>query len=308
MSNKRTSKKKISVLGTSVLGIVVLVLGLLEYFGVISLGGKATISDRTERLLKDDTYVSFIDVGQGNSVLVKSGESSMLIDGGEAEMGRDVVAYLKANNISKLDYILATHQHTDHYGGLIDVLNSDIEVDKIIMPKIPDKLVPSSYTYTNFLNAIKNKGLKVRAAKDEEFTFGSVTVNTYAMYGDYSDLNNYSVVTKITTKAGKFLIMGDLETTAEKELLSKNSDISADVLCVGHHGSSSSTGNNLLKRVNPICAVICVGAGNSYGHPNEAALDRLKKYTDKIYRTDLNGTVVFGCDSEGLEVSFEKEE
>lgn len=308
MSKGKKYKKKISALGTALIGLAVLVFGLLDHFGIVSLGGKAEITKSSETALDADTSVSFIDVGQGNSALVVSGDRSMLIDGGEVDKGKDVVAYLKAQRISRLDYIIATHQHTDHIGGLIDVLKSDIEVGKIIMPKIPDKLVPTSYTYTNFLDAVKSKGLKVKAAKDEEFSLGSVIVYTYAMSGDYSDLNNYSVVTKITTKAGKFLIMGDLETTAEKELLNKNQDLSADVLAMGHHGSSSSTGNSLLKAVNPVCAVISVGADNSYGHPNEAALERVKKYTDKVYRTDLNGSIVFNCDSKNLDLTIEKEE
>lgn len=307
MAKNKKTKNKISAFGIALVGLVVLVFGLLDHFKIISLGEKADITEGIQNALESDTSVSFIDVGQGNSALVISGDSSMLIDGGEAEKGKDVVAYLKTCGITKLDYIIATHQHTDHIGGLIDVINSDIEVSKIIMPKIPDKLVPTSLTYTNLLNAIKNKGLKVNTAKDEEFSLGSVTVNTFAMSGDYSDLNNYSVVTKITTNAGKFLIMGDLETTAEKELISKKQDLSADVLAMGHHGSSSSTGSNLLKAVNPVCAVISVGSDNSYGHPNEAALKRVKKYTDMIYRTDKNGNIVFGCDFKNLDLTVEKE-
>lgn len=306
MAKKKSGVKKPKTLAALIVGIIVLAVGALDYFGVISLTEKqAEISVNPASSDADDT-VNFIDVGQGNCTLVKSGGSAMLIDAGETDKGKDVVSYLKALNIKRLDYIIVSHQHSDHMGGMTEVINSGIEVGKIIMPKVPEKLTPTSYTYTNLLTAIKEKGLTVRAARDEEFSVGDVKVNTYAMKGDYSDLNNYSVVTKLTTNAGSFIIMGDLETTAEKELLNKNADLSADVILIGHHGSSSSSSDKLLKSVNPSCAVISVGAGNKYGHPNDSTIERIKKYTDKIYRTDLNGNIVFDCDNEDLSLSIDK--
>lgn len=306
MSKKKSRVKKPKTLATLLIGVVVLIIGALNYFGVISLTEKqAEISVNPASSNANDT-VSFIDVGQGNCTLVKSGDSAMLIDAGEVDKGKDVVSYLKALKIKKLDYIIVSHQHSDHMGGIVEVLNSDIEVGKIIMPKIPEKLTPTSYTYTNLLTSIKEKGLLVRAARDEEFYVGNVTVNTYAMKEDYSDLNNYSVVTKFKTNAGSFIIMGDLEKAAEKELLNKNADLSVDVILLGHHGSSSSSGDKLLKSVNPSCAVISVGANNKYGHPNDSTIERVKKYTDKIYRTDLNGNIVFDCDNKDLSLSIDK--
>ena len=307
MARKRTSRKKISGAAAVVLGIAVLIIGALEYFGAIDLGGtKADVVLSGKGAAVSDESVSFIDVGQGNSALAVSSGHAMLIDGGEVDRGKDVLAFLEKNGITKLDFIIATHQHTDHIGGLVDVLQSDIEIGAVIMPKIPDDLIPTSYTYENFLKAVSDRGLKIRTARDEEFKLGNFTVKTFAMSGDYSDLNNYSVVTKITTSAGSFLIMGDLETTAEKELLAKSADLFADVLCVGHHGSSSSTGDALLAAVNPSCAVISVGEGNRYGHPNEPTLERIREYTDKILRTDLNGNIVFDLTKQNLSVSFDK--
>lgn len=307
MARKKTSKKKISGAAAVVLGIIVLILGTLEHFGVIDLNDtKADVVLSGKGATVSDDSVSFIDVGQGNSALAISSGHAMLIDGGETDKGKNVLAFLEKNGVKKLDYVIATHQHTDHIGGLVDVLQSDIEIGTVIMPKIPDDLIPTSYTYENFLNAISDRGLKIHAARDEELKLGNFTVNTFAMSGDYSNLNNYSVVTKISSEAGSFLIMGDLETTAEKELLSKSSDLSADVLYVGHHGSSSSSGSALLDAVDPSCAVISVGEGNKYGHPNEPALKRIREHTDKILRTDLNGNIVFDCTKQNLSVSFDK--
>lgn len=306
MSKKKYSAKRPKTLAALVVIILLLIVGVLDYFGVISLSEKQAEISVSPASSDAENTVNFIDVGQGNCTLVKSGESAMLIDAGETDKGKDVVSYLKALRINKLDYIIISHQHSDHMGGMIEVLNSDIEVGKIIMPKIPQELTPTSYTYTNLLNAIKEKGLKVRAARDEEFSVGNIKVNTYAMEGDYSDLNNYSVVTKLTTGGGRFIIMGDLETTAEKELLNKNVDLSAEVILVGHHGSSSSSSDKFLKSVDPSCAVISVGFDNKYGHPNDAAIKRINKYTDNIYRTDLNGNIVFDCDNENLSLSVQK--
>lgn len=308
MAKKKSRARNPKMLISLIAGAIVLIVGALDYFGIISLTEKqAEISVNPACADANDT-VNFIDVGQGNCTLVKSGDSAMLIDAGEVDKGKDVVSYLKALRIRRLDYIIISHQHTDHMGGVIEVINSDIEVGKIIMPKIPEKLTPTSYTYTKLLNEIKNEGLSVRAARDEEFYIGSIKVNTYAMEGDYSNLNNYSVVTKFTANAGSFIIMGDLEKTAEKELLNKNFDFAADVILVGHHGSSSSSSDSLLKRVNPSCAVISVGTGNKYGHPNDSAIKRIKNYTDKIYRTDLNGNIVFDCDNKELRLSIDKDD
>lgn len=308
MAKKKSSVKNQKMLLAVIAAVVVFIVGALDYFGIISLTEKQAEISVDPASSDANVTVNFIDVGQGNCTLVKSGDSAMLIDAGETDKGKDVVSYLNALGVKKLDYIIVSHQHSDHMGGMIEVLNSDIEVGKIIMPKIPEKLTPTSYTYTNLLTAIKEKGLTVRAARDEELSVGAVTVNTFAMEGDYSDLNNYSVVTKITTKAGSFIIMGDLETTAEKELLNKNADLSADVILIGHHGSSSSSGDKLLSSVDPTCAVISVGANNKYGHPNDSTIERIKNYTDKIYRTDLNGNIVFDCDNENLSLSVDKGE
>lgn len=308
MARRKTSSKNTKTIATIIAVVLVLIVGALDYFGVINLSDEQTEISVSSTASDAENTVSFVDVGQGNCTLAVSGDSAILIDAGETDKGEDVVSYLNAMNVTRLDYIIISHQHTDHMGGMIDVLNSDIEVGKIIMPEIPEKLTPTSYTYTNLLTAIEEKGLSVRAARDEQFEVGDFTVSTFAMEGDYSDLNNYSVVTKIETDAGSFIIMGDLETTAEKELLSKDADLSADVILVGHHGSSSSSSESLLESVNPSCAVISVGADNSYGHPNDATIERIENYTNSIYRTDLNGTIVFDCDGKDLSLSVEKSE
>ncbi len=185
-------------------------------------------------------------------------------------------------------------------------MESDIKIDKIIMPKIPDEQVPTSYTYTKLLKAIINKGLTVTKADDSEFDLGCAVINTYTPKKVYKNLNDYSVATKITHGGNSFLITGDLGKQSEKELINRGCNLSAKVLQAGHHGSRESSIKQFLEKVHPSYAVIQCGAGNSYGHPHDEALERMSKYAEKIYRNDKDGTIVFESDGKGMNINFEK--
>jgi competence protein ComEC len=248
-----------------------------------------------------DLAVYYLDVGQGDSELIVAGNTAMLIDAGEAEYGESVVSYIKKLGITKLDYIIATHPHSDHIGGLPAVIES-FDVGKIIAPKLPDSQTPTSKVYEKFLDAVSDKGLKITAAKAGDiYSLGgnknnetcAFTVLSPGAKTDYSDLNNYSVVIKLVYGKSKWLFTGDAEKQAETKMLESKFDLSADVLKVGHHGGSTSTTDEFLDSIKPQAAVIEVGAGNSYGHPSEAVLERLSAYTDRVYRTDLEGTIIF---------------
>lgn len=253
-----------------------------------------------------DLSVHFIDVGQGDCTLVMCDGKNMLIDAGESDQGEKVVEYLKAQNIESLDYVIGTHPHSDHIGGLRAVVESDIKIGKIIMPKIPDEQVPTSYTYTKLLKAIISKGLTITSADDSVFNLGSAVINTYTPKKKYKDLNDYSVATKIAHGENSFLITGDLGKQSEKELVNRGCDLSARVLQVCHHGSRESSSELFLSKVKPEYAVIQCGAGNSYGHPHEEVLERLSVYTSEIYTTDTDGTIVFESDGEGMNIKKEK--
>ncbi len=253
-----------------------------------------------------DLSVHFIDVGQGDCTLVMCEGHNMLIDAGESDQGEKVVEYLHAQGIESLDYVIGTHPHSDHIGGLKAVVNSDIEIGKIIMPKIPDDQVPTSYTYTKLLKAIINKGLTITSAGDSVFQLGSAVVNTYTPKKKYKDLNDYSVAARIAHGENSFLITGDLGKQSEKELVNRGCDLSARVLQVCHHGSRESSSELFLSKVKPAYAVIQCGAGNSYGHPHEEALQRINEYTSEVYTTDSDGTIVFESDKAGMNIKTEK--
>ena len=240
----------------------------------------------------------FIDVGQGDSVFIElPGEKVMLIDGGSRGYADTVIKYIKKYKIDKIDYLVATHPHEDHIGGLPEVIKA-FEIGQIYMPKAE----ANTKIFGQLLDSIEAKGLKIKSSKagvnilDE----GGLRIDIISPAKDsYSDVNDYSAVIKITYGSISMIFMGDASVNAENEI---TADVSADLLKVGHHGSSTSTSADFLKRVNPKYAVICVGKGNTYGHPTAAALNRLKKQNVEIYRTDINGSII--ASSNGAKIIF----
>lgn len=237
----------------------------------------------------------FLDVGQGDSILIRfPNEQTMLIDSGESGAGDRVVSYLKQQGIDRIDYLVATHPHEDHIGGMVKVIEA-FEIGEVYMPKVTH----TSKTYENLLLAIQDKGLKIMAARagvniiEEE---GLKAVFVAPCSAHYDNLNNYSAVVKVQYGKTSFLLAGDAEAEAEQEMLGGEEELKADVLKVGHHGSSTSTTEPFLDAVSPKYAVISSGEGNQYGHPHQETLERLCRDGIEIYRTDTYGTVLFVSD------------
>ncbi len=204
-------------------------------------------------------------------------------------------------------YVIATHPHSDHIGGLPTVI-SGIDVENIIMPEIPDEYVPTTKTYYNLLTAISDKGLKItKAVTGDAYDIGGAVLTILAPISYSGDnMNNYSVTSILDYGETSFLFTGDMESTVEKELVNYGYDLSVDVIKVGHHGSSTSSSEKFLSAVNPRYCVIQCGADNSYNHPNEKTVERLLEYTKEIYRNDLQGTIVIESDGSQLNCIFEK--
>lgn len=245
-----------------------------------------------------DLTVNFLDVGQGDSIFIvlPTGET-MLIDAGNDENGSDIVDYIATKGYNFITYLIATHPHADHIGGMAYVVNN-LTVKNVYMPKVQT----DTETFENLLTAIQNKGLKVNSAKAgvSVFESGDIKISFIAPNSDnYDDLNDYSAVIKLTYKANSFLFMGDAETVSENEI---TADVNADVIKTGHHGSDSSTGQTFLNKVSPKYAVISVGADNSYGHPTQETLDKLNDNGITTFRTDLDGTIVFTSDGDNITI------
>lgn len=247
--------------------------------------------------------VHFIDVGQADAALVLCDGQAMLIDGGNAEDSSLMYTHLKNRGITRLDYVIGTHAHEDHIGGIAGALNY-ASVVKAYCPVTSY----SSRAFDNFMKAVRNHGVSVAVPTvGERFSLGSASCQIIGV-NSTDDTNNSSIVLRITYGNTSFLFTGDAEREAEEIILNSGYDLRSDVLKVGHHGSSSSTGYLWLRQVAPSYAVISVGKGNSYGHPTETVLSRLRDADVTTYRTDLQGDIICVSDGQSLQFRAERNE
>lgn len=250
--------------------------------------------------------VHFIDVGQGDSILIENGEESFLIDAGENDKGDEVLAYLNTLGIEKLDIAVGTHPHSDHIGGLDTVLRS-VPAGEVWQPDMPESVIPTTRTYEDLLDAIDACGAKdyiVGPGDAVDLCGGRFEV--LGPVALYEDLNDASLVIKFTYGDMSFLFTGDMEKPAEADLLASGADVKADVLKMGHHGSSTSTGAAFADAVDAGYYVIQCGAGNDYGHPHREIKAFLEEEGDPYWRTDEDGSIVMTCDGKSVTVSTEK--
>ena len=246
--------------------------------------------------------VHYLDVGQGDSIFIElPNNETMLIDAAESYQSENIINYLKNLNYQKIDYVIGTHPHTDHIGGLKDIINT-FEIGKIYMPKV----VSTTKTYENLLMAIKDKNLKINTAKagTSIIDTDALKINILAPNSEtYTELNNYSVVTKITYGKTKFLFMGDAEKLSENEI---KENVTADVIKIGHHGSNTSSSINFIKKVNAKYGIISVGLNNKYNLPKEETIKNWENTGTKIYLTSINGTIRASSDGTNIKIESEK--
>lgn len=245
--------------------------------------------------------VHYIDVGQGDSVFIQlpNGETS-LIDGGPRSSSSVVVDYLKDMKVEKIDYLIATHPHEDHIGGLPEVIKN-YEIGAVYMP---DR-VANTTIFERLLKEIKAKDLKINIPESGEFLIdnGDFKYQILAPNKEkYNNTNDYSIVSKLTFKDKSFLFTGDAEKTSEKEIIEKNYDLTSDVLKIGHHGSSTSTTDEFLEKVDPDYGVISLAKDNKYGHPHVETIEKLNKKGISILRTDELGNIVIKSDGKDIKI------
>lgn len=247
----------------------------------------------------ENLAVTFLNVGQGDSSFIEFPNGKcMLIDASTLGESERILNHIAGKGYQKIDYVVATHPHNDHIGGMRNVTDC-FEIGKVYMP---DE-VSTSDTYLGFLKALKNQGVPVsKATGGTEFEEDGVKVEFLSpLREEYEDLNNWSAVVKITFGEKAFLFTGDAEELAEIDMLENGADLKADVLKVGHHGSSSSTSEAFLEAVSPKFAVISCGKDNDYGHPHKEVLRRLEKADVKVYRTDVNGDITLISNGQEVE-------
>lgn len=304
VKQKRTLIVSLSIIFAIAIGITV-----CENFNIISwknVFNLAGVSDFTSESDRYDMSVHFIDVGKADSIYIKCKDKNILIDSGEKNTYDLVNEYLRRQNVKVLDLVIATHPHTDHIGGMPKVIE-EFQINKLLMPELKEEVIPTSRTYEKFLLAIKNKNIAPeRPIPGTSFNVGELIFEVLAPNKQYDDVNNNSIVVKMTFKNTSFLFTGDAEKESENDMMNNNFNLEADVLKVGHHGSKTSTSSAFLRKVNPKYAVICVGE-DRYNLPKKITIDKLTKRNIKVFRTDCNGTVVFSTDGNKISVFTEKE-
>ena len=262
----------------------------------------AFINNSSNSLYKpeaDKMIVHYIDVGQGDSILIQVNNKNLLIDSGPKSDKKKLLDYLSTLNLDRFDYIIATHPHEDHIGNMSEIIDY-YEVLNFYAPKIQT----STKTFEKMIDSLKAKNLKINIIKkgtnsidlgeNIKFTVFSPTKDLY------EDLNNYSPVIKIQYGKTSFLFTGDAQQDVEKEIINSNEDISADILKVGHHGSLTSTTKEFLNKVHPSVGVISVSSDNSYNHPNSHIINSLKDSKVIAYRTDIDGTIILSSDGSNI--------
>ncbi len=244
--------------------------------------------------------IHFINVGNGDAILVGSQQHWMMVDAASGSATDEVLSYMDKLGIQRLDRIVATHPHEDHIGGIDDVMLK-YKTEQLYLPEIQ----ANTDAYMNMLKAAQSQNIPIKIAKaGDEFEVGSSKIKVLApVKQKYQNINDNSIVLKITNGNKSFLLTGDIEAIAESDIVEKwGSVLKSDVLKVPHHGAATSCSPKFLKAVSATHGIISVKKDNRYQNPDDAVLSILKSYKMITYRTDLSGNIVLKCDGEGYAI------
>ncbi len=296
---KRWNKFVIRFLVTMFTMVMIFPLQVFATSGVKISSNRRTSLDNKQ---SSDIEVHFLNVGQGDSTLVKCGDHAMLIDAGDNTKGTTIQLYLKKQGVKKLDYLILTHPDADHIGGA-DVIVTKYEINQVFMSSAKK----DTKTYRELIDALKYKSINWSTpAVGNEYRLGDAKFTIIAPVKSYDSSeeasNNSSIGLILQNGANRFLFTGDAEEEAEKDIVSGKIDLLADVYQVGHHGGKTSSGEGLVGAVKPKWAVISCGEDNSYGHPHAETLNRFRSMGIKVFRTDEQGTIV--AVSDGKEITW----
>lgn len=260
---------------------------------------EAAVEDQ-EDIVEEPQYdmtVHFLDVGQGLSILAQSDDQTLIYDGGDSDKSSFVVAYLKEQGVTDIDYLISSHYDSDHVNGLIGCLNA-FDVENVIC----SDYVHDSDTYQSFINTAQSKGLELQhPAVGTAFTFGTGSFEILAPSEiDQNDSNGNSVAIKLTNGNNSFIFTGDAESSSESVMCASGINLDCDVLVPGHHGSATATSWEFLEKTVPEYAVISCGVDNQYGHPDKDTMDKLQSMDIQVFRTDKQGTITVTSDGTDL--------
>ncbi len=270
---------------------------LEKYLGISDIEEDALVKDVGSMSEDSGLTIHFIDVGQGDCILISESGKYMLIDAGKTSASEGIIKYLNQNGVDKFEYVIATHAHEDHIGSMSGVIKN-FKIENMLV----SKYTASTRVYENFILAAKEKNLTFYAPTvGEKFTLGNATFTILADGNFESDnMNNHSIVIRMEYGENSFIFMGDAEEEVELKIMENSLEYASDVIKIGHHGSDTSTSKSFLKGVNPDYAIISCGANNNYGHPCKSVMQRLKIQDVVVYRTDENSTIILKSDGENI--------
>ncbi len=272
------------------------------FVGLLVLSNKSSIKDLLEpeqQEISSDLKIYFFDVGQAESILITNNGHNMIIDAGNNEDGPKLVEYIKNElHITKFDYIISTHPHEDHIGG-IDNIIKNFEIDNIYMPDV----TTTTKSYEDVLKAIEKKKLQITIPKiGETFQMEECVFEIIYTGTDEEDLNGSSIIVRMDYKSTSYLFTADTTYDTEQQILDSNIDI--DVLKIAHHGSKHASSLNFLNKATPKYAIISCGKENDYHYPHESTLNRIKKFTNDIYVTSELGTIILTSDGNNIQIDY----
>lgn len=301
--------KKFPILFLSLILLASLALGVIYVYDTYYGGNLLFLPQKTTSAFPggssvpdgDTIEVHFIDVGQGDGVLIKTPDGNVIIDSGPKKQSDSFIDYLKDQGVSSIKYAIFTHPHEDHMGSAQFVLD-EFEIENVVM----NDRVSTSQFFKRALDVIEEKNINTLCAKaGDVYTVGDLKMTVLSPRLDEyknDDINNSSIILYVQYGSSSFIFTGDAEKEAEREVVNAYgaNTITCDVLKIGHHGSSSSSTDAFLACVSPKYAVISVGEGNEYGHPSQEVLLRLKSRNITYYTTEDEGSIVFVSDGKNL--------
>ncbi len=307
-SRYRFFKKRSTPIILSIIIVFSLIISLFSQSGLLTWNQLFSKTDIVEGAKRQDSNFSvyFLDVGQSDCSIIICDNMVMVIDTGTLFQVHNIRESLFSLEIDKIDYLVISHQHDDHMSGASKLIE-ECKVENIIMPELSSGNTVDSLTYRDLINKIQTYNINsMDVSSGYSFCVGSSIVQVLAPIRQDDNLNNMSLVLKVTYGDTSFLFQGDAETDVEKQIILSGANVSADVIKIGHHGSNTSTGESYLQAVNPKYAVVSAGIDNTYGHPSTPVINRLIVNNIEPLITSYHGDVTINSDGKNIEVVKQK--
>ena len=274
--------------------IILIVIGIIYYIDITNK------KEAKEVFPKENFSMYFLDVGEADSIIIQNNGKYALIDAGNNEDGEKIVSYMKSLGIKEFEFVLGTHAHEDHIGGMDNVIRN-FKINHYYMPNV----TTTTRTFEEILEELKNHDIAFETPQiGDNIKLSETNFEVYWIGNNQEDLNSTSIILKGKYKNVSFLLTGDATTEVEYQILEK--DIKSDLLKVAHHGSRQSNSDKFLRKVEPKYAIISVGKDNDYGFPKKVVLNKLELLGSKIYRTDELGTIIAYSDGNDFTFEFQK--